>query len=86
MMELSIGKWGNSLALRLPAEVARMMRVTEGSKLSFELDPSSGRAVLAKPQIENDEFKRHLAAVRRHTSTIKTTPNSVRLMRDTDRY
>jgi antitoxin MazE len=86
MMELSIGKWGNSLALRLPTEVARMMRVTEGSKLSFELDASSGRAVLEKPKNDNFDFKQHLAAVREHTRTIKATPNSVRLMRDTERY
>lgn len=85
-MELSIGKWGNSLALRLPAEVARMMRVTEGSKLSFELDPNSGRAVLQKPVADNTEFKRALAAMRRHAKTLSTKGNSVREMRDTDRY
>lgn len=85
-MELSIGKWGNSLALRLPAEVARLMRVTEGSKLSFELDTSSGRAVLQKPQAENEEFKLAFAAMRRHSSTLSTRGNSVREMRDTNRY
>jgi antitoxin component of MazEF toxin-antitoxin module len=84
MMELSIGKWGNSLALRLPAEVARMMRVTEGSKLSFELDPSSGRAVLQKPK--SFDFKGHLDGVRRRTSTMKITPDSVASMRELDRY
>jgi antitoxin component of MazEF toxin-antitoxin module len=85
-MELSIGKWGNSLALRLPAEVARMMRVTEGSKLSFVLDASSGRAVLQKPQADNVEFKRALATMWEHSKGLSTRANSVREMRDTDRY
>jgi antitoxin component of MazEF toxin-antitoxin module len=85
-LELSIGKWGNSLALRIPADVARMMRVVEGSKLSFELDASSGCAVLQKPKSSNGDLKRHFADVRSYTSKIPTTPNSVRLMRDTDRY
>jgi antitoxin component of MazEF toxin-antitoxin module len=85
-MELSIAKWGNSLALRLPAEVARLMRVTEGSKLSFELDVNSGRAVLERPQTENVEFKRALAQMWEHSKTLSTRANSVREMRDTDRY
>jgi len=83
-MELSIGKWGNSLALRLPAEVARMMRVTEGSKLSFELDVSSGKAVLEKPK--SFDLKAHLDNVRRRTTGMKITPNSVTAMRELDRY
>ena len=62
------------------------MRVTEGSKLSFELDVSSGKAVLAKPQGESEEFKRAFAAMRRHSSTLSTRGNSVREMRETNRY
>jgi antitoxin component of MazEF toxin-antitoxin module len=83
-MELSIGKWGNSLALRIPAEVARVMRVVEGSKLSFELDAVSGRAVLQKPMTL--DFKQHFEAVRRRTAKMTVTSNSVAAMRETDRY
>ncbi|SCC95733.1 putative SpoVT/AbrB-like [Thiomonas sp. X19] len=35
-MELHIAKWGNSLALRLPAKLARELGVAEGSSLSTQ--------------------------------------------------
>jgi antitoxin component of MazEF toxin-antitoxin module len=85
-MELSIGKWGNSLAMRIPADVARMMRVVEGSKLSFELDAGSGRAVLQNQQIQGVNFKQALSDMWDHSRTLSTPDNGVRDMRDTDRY
>jgi antitoxin MazE len=36
-MDLQINRWGNSLALRLPAQVVRQMGLREGSQLSAEL-------------------------------------------------
>lgn len=32
-MDLQIAKWGNSLALRLPAEIVRLFRLREGDKV-----------------------------------------------------
>ncbi|MCI4431692.1 MAG: AbrB/MazE/SpoVT family DNA-binding domain-containing protein [Burkholderiales bacterium] len=45
-MELMVSKWGNSLALRLPAESARKMGVGEGDALIAEVS-ADGRLVLA---------------------------------------
>lgn len=45
-MELMVSKWGNSLALRLPAESARMIGVGEGDTLIAEVS-ADGRLVLA---------------------------------------
>ncbi len=36
-MELQIGKWGNSLALRLPVSLARQMGLEEGASMQAEL-------------------------------------------------
>lgn len=36
-MELQIGKWGNSLAVRLPNALVRQLRVQEGSVLHTEV-------------------------------------------------
>ena len=36
-MELQIGKWGNSLAVRLPHALVRQLRVQEGSVLHTEV-------------------------------------------------
>lgn len=35
-MQLSIAKWGNSLALRLPRHVAQQINLTEGATVTIE--------------------------------------------------
>ncbi|MBL8981705.1 MAG: AbrB/MazE/SpoVT family DNA-binding domain-containing protein [Gemmatimonadetes bacterium] len=37
-MRVSLRKWGNSLAVRLPATAARAMAVSDGSELELVLD------------------------------------------------
>jgi antitoxin MazE len=36
-MELQVNRWGNSLAVRLPAQLARQMGLEEGSQVLAEL-------------------------------------------------
>jgi antitoxin MazE len=45
-MELMVAKWGNSLAVRLPAESARRIGVGEGDMLIAEVS-ADGRLILA---------------------------------------
>ncbi len=45
-MELIVSKWGNSLAVRLPAESAKQIGVGEGDTLMAEVS-ADGRLVLA---------------------------------------
>ena len=45
-MELMVSKWGNSLAVRLPAESAKKIGVGEGDTLVAEVSPD-GRLILA---------------------------------------
>ena len=45
-MELMVSKWGNSLAVRLPAETAKRIGVSEGDTLIAEIS-ADGRLVLA---------------------------------------
>ena len=44
-MNVQIARWGNSLALRIPAEVARRMGVREGDTLDAHLTPDGGLAL-----------------------------------------
>jgi antitoxin MazE len=44
-LELTVSKWGNSLAVRLPAESARRLRVGEGDTLIAEVT-AGGRLIL----------------------------------------
>lgn len=38
-MDLQINRWGNSLAVRLPAQLVRQLGLQEGSQVSAELTP-----------------------------------------------
>lgn len=46
-MELSIMKWGNSAAVRLPTELLSMLKVTLGDKLSVDVRPEG---LMLKPK------------------------------------
>ena len=46
-MQLLVSKWGNSLAVRLPAESAKQIGVGEGDTLTAEISPD-GSLVLAR--------------------------------------
>lgn len=51
-MELQVGKWGNSLAVRLPAGLARDIGVNEGSSLTPR---ELGERLLALQDVQHDE-------------------------------
>ena len=82
-MELQVGKWGNSLALRLPSQVVKKMRLQEGAKVELTVD-DTGRATL-RPAPEFDQAA-WLARARALTESMPMTEEVVRYMRDTDRY
>jgi antitoxin MazE len=46
-MEIIVAKWGNSLAIRLPAEGARKIGVAEGDTLIAEVS-ADGRLILER--------------------------------------
>jgi antitoxin MazE len=46
-VELVVSRWGNSLAVRLPAASARRIGVAEGDKLTAEIS-ADGRLILAR--------------------------------------
>ena len=48
-MELSVQKWGNSAAVRLPAELLGMLKVTLGDKLSVSVQPDGVLLKAARP-------------------------------------
>jgi antitoxin MazE len=46
-MNLQVAKWGNSLALRIPAEVVRSIGLKEGDSLEASLTPDGGLTIHA---------------------------------------
>jgi len=48
LMNIQISKWGNSLAIRIPAEVVRQIHLKEGDKVEATL--SINGTLIIKPQ------------------------------------
>jgi antitoxin MazE len=82
-MQLKVSKWGNSLAVRLPAEASKQIGVGEGDTLVAEV-ASDGRLVLAPEgrAIGATELRR----LRRFLSRQKETAPVVGDMRRASRY
>jgi antitoxin MazE len=82
-MELQVGKWGNSLALRLPATVAKQMRLREGATVELAVQ-ADGTATLTAPQAF--DLAAYMAEVRSITQSMPVTPSVVQEMREDARY
>jgi len=63
IMELQIAKWGNSLALRIPAEVARQLGLREGVTVDAQLSVD-GSLSIRPAQWDRKAFARELAESR----------------------
>ncbi len=85
-LELSVGRWGNSLAVRLPAELVRQLGVGEGDVLHLEAE-SAGvwqmSAKSARPRLDKQEL---LAFLQKHLESMPPTRSVIREMRDSARY
>jgi antitoxin MazE len=46
MMQISVGKWGNSSAIRIPASLLKAIDVKPGDKLAVEIQ--NGKLILGK--------------------------------------
>jgi antitoxin MazE len=63
IMNLQVAKWGNSLALRIPAEYVRSIGIKEGDSLDACLTVDGG--LIIRPATWNRKaFSRKLAAAR----------------------
>jgi antitoxin MazE len=82
-MEVVVARWGNSLAIRLPAESARKIGVTEGDRLIAEVS-ADGRLVLEREgrALGREQTRR----LRQYISRQKQTTPVVADMREKARY
>lgn len=67
-MQSQIGKWGNSLALRIPNSVAREAAVTEGKPVEISVD--DGRIIITpierEPRFSLDDLVAGITRENRH--------------------
>ncbi len=96
-IELSVGRWGNSFAARIPAETARALKIDEGAKLRLSLKKGGGlvlrEVVPARDarQAQEDAATRKrvadvLAMIRTWHATTPVSDDSLALWRGTARY
>ena len=83
-MELQIGKWGNSLALRLPSEVVKSLHLREGARVELTLNGAS-QATLS-PVRQKFDKEAYMRQVRALTDSMPMTESVIREMRDGARY
>lgn len=60
-MRLQIAKWGNSLAVRLPAAAARAAGSREGDSVEASIAPSGGSARIPAVSFDKSAFLRRVA-------------------------
>lgn len=83
VLELQVGRWGNSLAVRIPADVARELEVSEGSVIRAQVvGPAQLRLASGKP-FDRQAFLARLDAL--HEALPQTQP-VVEAMRGAARY
>jgi len=82
-MELQVGKWGNSLALRLPSTVVKKMHLHEGAKVELAVH-ADGSATLTAPEVF--DLPGYMAEVRANTQNMPVTPSVIEDLRDDARY
>lgn len=82
-MELAVAKWGNSLAVRLPAASAKQLGVGEGDTLVAEV-AGAGRLILT---VEGSAVKRSdVRRLRQFIGRQKVTAPVIAEMRRAGRY
>jgi antitoxin MazE len=59
---MQVAKWGNSLAVRLPAVVVKVLELKEGDEIEIHVADARQLAVARKPR--RDELLRRLRAFR----------------------
>lgn len=82
MMHLQISKWGNSLAVRIPADYVRQIGVKEGDRLSATLG-ADGALNLRPSQWSREAFAQELA---RDSKAVPMGTSVIEQLRDEARY
>ena len=85
-LELSVGRWGNSLAVRLPAELARELGLREGSTLQLARNADQSFTLSARGARKPLDKAAWLAQARAHLASMPPSESVIREMRDGARY
>jgi antitoxin MazE len=82
-MKIQVSKWGNSLAVRLPADYARTAGLREGDMVEADVSPNGAMTIVPDQAFDKQAFLRR---ARRLRSGMKMAAPTVEAMRREDRY
>ncbi len=86
VLDLNVGRWGNSLAVRLPIDLARQLGIVEGSTLHVERNDDNTLTVSARQAKKVFDQKKWQQQARQHLGTMPSSPSVMQEMRDGARY
>lgn len=86
-LQLNVARWGNSLAVRLPAELARELSLTEGSTVELQRDAETGHyALLPRPVRVPFDKAAWQAQAQAHLDSMPASESVMAVLRDGARY
>lgn len=82
-MQLQIAKWGNSLALRLPASFSKKLHIKEGDSVEVNLNQQGELVLRPYKAFDKDQFMQNLQALQK---TLPNTSSVIETLRNQERY
>ncbi len=82
-MLLQVGKWGNSLAVRLPAALALQVELKAGDFLKAEIDKNGNISLVSERHFDKAKFLRKLDSL---NASLPPTKSVMHLLREEQRY
>ena len=76
--DLSVGRWGNSLAVRIPAKLAKQLGVGEGSLLQAQVLGPARMSLSVKQPLDMKTFVHRVRALRQTLSATEAVMDDVR--------
>lgn len=64
MIRARIQKWGNSLGLRIPIQLAKQLQLTTGSSVILEIE--NGKMIIQPPQYDLETMLKEITSKNRH--------------------
>ncbi len=87
IMQLTISRWGNSLAVRIPAEVARNLALEEGAVVECATTAEGAlELVPAGKKVREAWLRSHFGQVNARLAGKPMTTPSSQLLREEERY
>lgn len=63
-MQTHLQKWGNSLGLRIPIQIAKQLKLHQGSSVNLEIE--DGKIIIQSPKYQLEKMLKEITPKNRH--------------------